>query len=274
MGADDTTSRRRRDTDSTLDVVTPGSDASVPTEAREIIGRYQLGGRIGAGESGTVYRAVDMERRLPVALKVLHRFAPAALARFKLEFRVASQCSDPNLVSLFELVEEEGLWAIAMELVDGPRLLKHLRPEVVETSRERVDDARVREVVRSILRGLSVLHRAGIIHRDLKPSNILVDLQGHIRIADFGLAKLFDDPDASLSGGWVVGTPAYMAPEQGLRQPLTPAADLYSLGVLLYEALTGPYPSRAARSRSSARRWPRRHRTQRCAPRTLRPSSC
>jgi tetratricopeptide (TPR) repeat protein len=227
---------------STLDLPS-GDPVVVPSETREIIGRYLLGGRIGTGESGTVYRALDMERRLPVALKVLHRFAPAALARFKAEFRVASQCSDPCLVSLFELVEDDGFWAIAMELVDGPPLLRYLRSEANQAGRPCVEDRRLREVVGPILCGLRVLHSAGIIHRDLKPSNILVDRDGRVRIGDFGLAKLFESPpDVSLSGGWVVGTPAYMAPEQGLHETLTPAADLYSVGVLLYESLTGALP--------------------------------
>lgn len=205
-------------------------------EPRQSIGRYRIGEQLGAGASGTVYRAVDVDRDLPVALKVLHRFDPPRLARFKSEFRLASQCFDPCLVSVFELIEEEHVWAIAMELVDGPPLLAHVRPE------GRLDQPRLRAALRDIVTGLSVLHAEGLMHRDLKPSNLLVGRDGSVRIADFGLTKLFESAIESVPEGMVIGTPAYMSPEQALGHRATPASDLYALGVFLYEALTGQLP--------------------------------
>ncbi len=216
--------------------------ADIPrAQPKPVLGRYSLGEHLGSGGWGAVFKATDRDRGLPVAIKILHHFGPESLARFKTEFRVASRCNSACLVSLFELVEDEGDWAIAMELVDGPPLLEHLRPWDQLHHARCLDEARLRKALWCIATGLTVLHEAGILHRDLKPSNVLVGADGDVRIGDFGLAKLFGSVPG-LSGEVVAGTPAYMSPEQSLGRSLTPAADLYAVGVLLYEALTGALP--------------------------------
>lgn len=209
----------------------------------ERLGRYALHDHLGAGATGTVYAATDLDRGLPVALKLLHRFDAERLASFKSEFRVASQCAHPALVSLFELVEHRGEWAIAMELVDGPSLLDFLRPAEGPDHPRALSVPRLRAALAQVVDGLSELHAAGILHRDLKPSNILVGRDGRVRIADFGLATLLEDGSTSSSReGMIIGTPAYMAPEMTGDSTVTSAADLYSLGVVLYEVLTGKLP--------------------------------
>ncbi len=207
------------------------------------VGRYALAEVLGSGATGTVYRAVDADRDLPVALKVLHEFGPKRLARFKAEFRVATRPAHASLVTLFELVEDGGTWAIAMELCGGGELLQYLRGPDPEVPEARVDEDRLRRAFGEVLDGLGALHAAGILHRDLKPSNILLDGDGRVRIVDFGLATLFDDSLASTpADGLVVGSPGYMAPEQALGRPIGPKADLYAIGVVLYQALTGKLP--------------------------------
>ncbi len=216
-------------------------DRLPPGPVPDALGRYLVGQRIGSGSSGTVYRAIDRERGLPVALKVLHRFEPRRLARFKSEFRLAAHCSSEGLVSVFELLEKDASWAIAMELVEGPSLLAHLRPGGSDRALA-LEAGRLRAALLSIVEGLSALHEAGILHRDLKPSNVLVGKDGRVRIADFGLATLFDPAASSGPEGLAVGTPAYMPPEQARGEALGPAADLYAFGVILYEVFTGELP--------------------------------
>jgi predicted Ser/Thr protein kinase len=216
-------------------------DRLPPGPVPDTLGRYLIGQRIGSGSSGTVFRATDRERGLPVALKVLHRFEPRRLARFKSEFRLAAHCSSEGLVSVFELLEKDSAWAIAMELVEGPSLLAHLRPGGQGRALA-LEAGRLRAALLSIVEGLSALHEAGILHRDLKPSNVLVGRDGRVRIADFGLATLFDPASSSGPEGLAVGTPAYMPPEQARGEAPGPAADLYAFGVILYEVLTGELP--------------------------------
>lgn len=235
-----------REIEATLDEVCVSVErvaqlARVRPNAR--VGRYAVGEVLGAGATGTVYRAVDTERDLPVALKVLHDFGAKRLAHFKAEFRVASGLAHPSLVTVFELVEDQGVWAIAMELVDRGELLDHVRVPRSEALGADVDFASLRRMLGGVLDGLEALHAAGILHRDLKPSNILLGRDERVRIVDFGLATLFDHAGSSASREpLVAGSPAYMAPEQATGRPLGPSADLYSLGVILYQALTGRLP--------------------------------
>jgi tetratricopeptide (TPR) repeat protein len=213
---------------------------------------------------GIVYEAFDEERRTPVALKALNRFDGAALARFKREFRSLQGLSHPNLVALDELFFEDGRWFFTMELLEGIDFITHvtgappvvhvpstvrvgehpssLRPPplVSETKRASVDQEKLRGALAQLLEGLAVLHAADRVHRDVKPSNVLVTREGRVVLLDFGLVTQVSDERST--GSAVLGTPAYMAPEQAASGAVGPPADMYAVGVILYEALTGRLP--------------------------------
>jgi serine/threonine protein kinase/tetratricopeptide (TPR) repeat protein len=233
--------------------------------------RFQVIGRIGAGGMGVVYQAHDRVRDTRVALKTLRTFTAEGILRFKNEFRALQDLQHPNLVSLGELISEGGQWFFTMELVDGVDFLSYVRPVpgfggVVElphvspnaetvppegagknyeelaapATRPDLDEPRLRGTLLQLARGLGALHGAQKVHRDVKPSNILVTTGGRVVVLDFGLAT--EVGGHAWSEVNVVGTADYMAPEQAASKPAGPAADWYSVGVLLYEALTGRLP--------------------------------
>ena len=228
--------------------------------------RFTIVRRLGEGGMGIVYEAFDEERHAPVALKTLNRFDGNALARFKREFRALQGLAHPNLVALDELFFENEQWFFTMELVEGVDFVAHVtgrEPTVAfeSTVRESVaklaaraaangaevapcpsfDEHKLRNGLRQLLDGLSALHAADKVHRDIKPSNVLVTPSGRVVLLDFGLVVGSSTEDRS-TGDAVVGTPAYMAPEQAASRDLGPAADLYAVGVMLYEVLTGRWP--------------------------------
>lgn len=202
---------------------------------------------------GVVYEADDPETGTVVALKTLPRLEASALYRFKREFRALIDVKHPNLVALHELVSDDGRWFYAMELVDGIDFLTwvrggkvyedvavpegdHARPH---SSPERL--ARIRRGFHQLVSGIAAIHEAGKVHRDIKPANILVTGEGRVVLLDFGL--IGDRPGDDVAGeSIVVGTAMYMAPEQGGAQRVGPAADWYSVGVVLYQSLTGKTP--------------------------------
>jgi tetratricopeptide (TPR) repeat protein len=201
--------------------------------------RFQVVRCIGAGGAGTVYEALDVERNARVALKTLHALDAEALLRFKREFRDFQNLRHPNLVSVWELFSDGAEWFFSMELVEGTSFLEYVRPD------DELDEARLRATLTQLAEGLVALHAANKVHCDIKPSNILVTEAGRAVLLDFGLAadvERGEDPD-----GPVVGTIAYMAPEQAAGISVAPAADWYALGVVLFEALTGqlPFPGSA-----------------------------
>ena len=244
--------------------------------------RFAVRRSLGAGGMGEVYEAYDRESRQTVALKMLTRVDGAAIYRFKREFRALADVTHPNLVSLYELVAEDDCWFLTMELIDGINFLDYVRGERVagtEPTRDgassltvlseaaptqsiEVGDVRdqmptvagppagprpyarpdqLRAALRQLAEGLQALHDIGRLHRDIKPSNVLVTGEGRVVLLDFGLVT------ESMSQGThrsliVAGTPAYMSPEQGAGDALSPASDWYSVGVMLYEALTGRVP--------------------------------
>jgi predicted Ser/Thr protein kinase len=197
-------------------------------------------GLIGAGGMGIVYRARQTALDRPVALKVLwpqlaedRSFAD----RFTREARAMARLDHPNIVRVFEFGEREGWFFLVMELVDG----KSLR-ELMDGGGIRADEALA--IVPQICAALQYAHDQGVVHRDIKPANVLVDRTGRVRIADFGLAKLVEGEDVTLTrAGQVMGTLHYMAPEQ-YKTPdhVDHRADIYSLGVVFYEMLTGEVP--------------------------------
>jgi serine/threonine-protein kinase len=212
--------------------------------------KYYLEERLGEGGMGTVYRARHLLMDRAVAIKVLHpRFVEneAARARFQLEARAAVLLHHANAVSVTDFGQTaEGFVYIVMELLKGRTLREILSKEAP------LETARATSIMLQASAAVAAAHEAGIIHRDLKPSNILVtqsaDAPAVVKVLDFGIAKLaadvLDDEDAGAVTlpGVPIGTPRYMAPEQYEGVELTPAADVYSLGVILYELLTGMAP--------------------------------
>jgi eukaryotic-like serine/threonine-protein kinase len=184
---------------------------------------------------GVVYDAYDHDRGTRVALKALHSLSAATIGRLKSEFRALQGFVHPNLVAMGELLEVDGTWFFTMELVEGVDFLDHVRP-----ADGTLDEARLRDAAGQLARALVAVHAAGMVHRDVKPSNVRVTPQGRVVLLDFGLVR-----DARADHGpssEVVGTVAYMAPEQAFGADVTPAADWYAFGALLYEALTGALP--------------------------------
>ncbi|HUH01979.1 MAG TPA: protein kinase [Kofleriaceae bacterium] len=233
--------------------------------------------QIGSGGMGVVYEAFDTETRARVAVKTLHALDAQTLYQFKREFRALQHLEHRNLVDLWELVEQDGKWFIAMELIDGVDFLSHVRggdrspndavsltvfaatervsgrtssarsSSGIGTSRDErglvVDETRLRHALGQLAEGLSALHGAGSVHRDVKPSNVLVTRDGRVVLLDFGLiTEVSADHARESTEAQVVGTAVYMAPEQAASRTVGPAADWYSVGVMLYEALTGRPP--------------------------------
>jgi len=245
----------------------------------ELLGhrRFQLRRRLGEGSMGAVYLAHDRERGVDVALKTLLRVDATSIYRFKREFRALSDVLHPNLVALHDLFHEGDLWFFTMEYVQGQDFLTAMlggprgsipsstpTPEsaptpVVAGDRQSTltdfgkdglemafptpvaDMERLRDVLTQISRGLLAIHSAGKLHRDLKSENVLVTEGGRAKVLDFGIVIDRPSVHGTLELG-VMGTPAYMSPEQAAGLPVTEATDWYSLGVMLYEALTGNVP--------------------------------
>ncbi|MBI5266980.1 MAG: protein kinase, partial [candidate division Zixibacteria bacterium] len=202
-----------------------------------LLGRYKIQYKLGSGGMGDVYAALDPDLDRLIAIKVLppiYTSNPEFKARLMREAKAAARLHHPNIVTVYEVGELGGTAYIALELVDGVTLkdkLKDTPPEL----------AQVLDWTCQIGEGLSEAHTAGVIHRDIKPSNILLDKKGRIRILDFGLAKA-SDADQLTQAGSTLGTAGYMAPEQVRGETVNYRADIFSLGVVLYELLTGKSP--------------------------------
>ncbi len=188
---------------------------------------------LGSGGNGVVYRALDLTLGVEIAIKYLARPAGRDLYRFKREFRALAEVTHPNLVRLYELFVDDNEWSFTMELVAGLPMRDHLR---------RAPDS-LRSTFLQLADGVSAVHALGKIHRDLKPTNVLVEQNGRVVVLDFGLVRGLDPDEIDHTHeAAAVGTPAFMSPEQALDQPLSAATDWYSVGVMLYEALTGKRP--------------------------------
>ncbi|HYQ05267.1 MAG TPA: protein kinase [Polyangiaceae bacterium] len=200
-------------------------------------GRFVLEGRLGDGGMGVVYRARDRESSLSVALKTMTHIEPSALLRFKNEFRALADISHPNVVQLYEMVADGGHWFFTMELVDGVDFMRWVRPG------RACDLARLRASLQQLAQGVLAIHSAGKLHRDIKPSNVQIADDGRVVLLDFGVVEDLSGRDSRpRSDEPIMGTPAYMSPEQARGQPASVASDWYSVGVMLYEALTDHLP--------------------------------
>ena len=211
---------------------------------------------------GIVYEAFDNDRQMPVALKTLRWIDAQSIFGLKTEFRARADLEHRNLVRLGELHREEGHWFFTMELVTGVDFLEWVRASEPTADGDDVvlfDERRLRSALRQLASGLEALHRANMIHRDLKPSNVMVTPEGRVVLLDFGLVA---DMSTQASSSTVVGTAEYMSPEQAMSKPPGPASDWYSVGVMLYQALTGRVPIDGAplevMMRKQHRRPPRR----------------
>jgi hypothetical protein len=202
-------------------------------------GRYRLDARIAAGGMGEVWHGTDLALSRAVAVKLLHpehASQPDGLARFRAEAQQAGSLSHPNIAQVYDYCEPASPDPayLVLELVDGPSLARHLDAGPLSP-------ARTLDVIEQAASGLAAAHRAGLLHRDIKPGNLLLSQDGLIKITDFGIARAAGSVVHTRTGA-LTGTPAYLAPERFAGAPATPATDLYALGVVAHQCLTGRLP--------------------------------
>ena len=209
-------------------------------ETIESLGKYEVKRPLGRGAMGMVYEGWDpiIARRVAIkAVKLPDSADPdteEALARFRREAQAAGRLSHPNIVAVFDYGETNDLAYIVMEFVDGPPLKSILDKQ------ERFALADTIRIMEDLLAGLQFSHDRGVVHRDIKPANIMLTSSGQAKIADFGIARI--ESSSMTQAGTLLGTPAYMSPEQFMGQVVDARTDIYSAGVLLYQLLTGERP--------------------------------
>jgi serine/threonine-protein kinase len=213
----------------------PGRRPWIPDE---LAGRYDIERELGAGAAAVTVAALDRRLGRRVAIKLLkpeeQRDADFA-QRFTREARAAAAINQPNVVSVYDVGQEDDLYWLVMQFVDGTDLKALIAREGALPWQRAV------AIARDVLAGLNAIHDAGIVHRDIKPQNVLVGRDGAVKVTDFGVAHVERDTSLTAAGS-TVGTAAYMAPEQAQGQAPTPAADVYAVGVMLYEMVTGRLP--------------------------------
>src|SRR3954452_21851638 len=204
-------------------------------------GRFRLDQKIGSGGMSTVYRAFDPTLERWVAIKLMHRdnsSDPDQLERFRREARTVAQLNNPHVVTVIDAGEDDGAPYIVFEYVEGETLKERI---------SRLGSLPVSEAVAyaiEIGRALSAAHAARLVHRDVKPQNVLIDPEGRAKVTDFGIARSMEAHGLTATGR-VLGTTDYVSPEQALGHAVTEQSDIYSLGIVLYEMLTGEVPSQA-----------------------------
>ncbi len=212
-------------------------------DAVEIGGRYRLQRRLGYGGMSTVHLAVDLRLERQVAVKLLAEHLaedPAFVSRFQREAQAAARLIHPNIVQIFDsgLDERTGQHFIVMEYIEGHSCAEILRDEGW------VDVSEAVSIIEQACEGLHYAHRHGVVHRDVKPGNLLRAREGQVKLADFGIAKATEQSSITQVGS-VLGTAAYLAPEQARGEDAGPAADLYALGVVAYQLISGRLPYEA-----------------------------
>jgi serine/threonine protein kinase len=215
------------------------SKPAVPEPTR--IGKYEIVQKLGAGAFGTVYKATDQDLGRPVAIKTIRLEGLAAsqasledlLARFKREAQVAARLKHPNIVTIYEIGNAEGLSYISMEFVDGVGL-----DRVIRTS-GKMSVERAASIGAQVADALAYAQKHNVVHRDIKPANIMIEAGDRVKVADFGIAKVTDSVDHLTATGSLLGTPSYMSPEQAQGRKVDGRSDLFSLGCIVYEMVAG-----------------------------------
>ena len=216
------------------------------------LGHYQIVREIGRGGMGVVYLAQDVSLGRPVALKLLPKHLtsdPNRLRRFEREARAASALNHHNILTIYEIAQLDGLHSIATEFIDGVTLRGRIKSKRLELSE-------TLNIAEQIASALVAAHEAGIVHRDIKPENVMLRRDGYVKVLDFGLAKLTEQPtvkkvnaSAAVAGmntdTGIMGTVGYMSPEQAQGESVDHRTDIFSLGVVIYEMVTGQMPFEA-----------------------------
>jgi predicted Ser/Thr protein kinase len=239
----DTASMATMKMDATAAGVTAPATAQADLSAGHLFAsRYRIEQILGRGGMGVVYRATDTQLDEVVAIKTLPgdvmMRSPEDLERFKREIRLARKITHRNVLRTYDYGEAEGVYFISMEFVRGYTLSEMLG----EAQSRQMAPRLAVGISRQICRGLQVAHEQGIIHRDIKPQNVLIDAKGEVKLMDFGIARMAETPEAMTQAGLIVGTPHYMSPEQVRGDQLDARSDVYSMGVLIYEMLSGRRP--------------------------------
>ncbi|MEW2249490.1 protein kinase [Streptomyces sp. NPDC006975] len=205
--------------------------------------RYELQELLGRGAMGEVWRACDHLLGRPVAVKLLHAAEEEDAERFRLEAQIAAQLNHPNVVAMYDFGAHHDQPHLVMELIDGWNLAQ-------ERSLRRVlPPAEAAAITAQAAAGLCAAHQQGVVHRDVKPANVMLTTDRTVKITDFGIARFAEEAASSLTAtGKIIGTADYLAPERALGRPAQPASDVYSLGCVLYELLTGRPPFSGATS--------------------------
>ncbi len=227
------------------------SAAATPPEhdSEPALRDYEILERVGRGGMGFVYRARQRSLNRIVALKLVgggDLASPTALARFRREAEAAAKLDHPNIVPIYEVGEHEANPFLVMRFIEGASLAEK-QDEIALAPGDARRQSEVARLIATVARAVHYAHTRGVLHRDLKPSNILLDRDANPHLTDFGIAKLIDQETALTQTAELLGTPCYMSPEQAEGKPPSTAADIYGLGVILYELLTGRRPFEAAR---------------------------